>query len=94
MTSYNQTEGENIESDALIYVTSNGIYRALEVNKQLIKLVELRQSKDSDIFILNFELDVPSKPKYKIKGKESIAVVVSSDDSIPKVYALRNDFPL
>ena len=52
MTSYNQTEGENIESDALIYVTSNGIYRALEVNKQLIKLVELRQSKDSDIFIL------------------------------------------
>ena len=94
MSDYEQIEGEKIKSDMLLYKISKGIYSALQIGKRLIKLIEIKQNGKKDIFVLEFELDVPSKPKFKIKGKERIAIVVCSEVSIPKVYALRDDFPL
>lgn len=94
MSKYNQIQGENIQPEKLRYNISKGLYSAIQTNHRLIKLHELKQLDDHDLFILTFELDIPSRPKNKIKSNESIAIVVNSDVSIPKVFALRDDFPL
>ncbi len=94
MLNYGQLLGENIKPEDLRYRISHGLHAALQTSHRLIKLDELKQHESDDIFILTFELDVPSRPQNKIKGRERIAIVVKSDVSIPKVFALREDFPL
>lgn len=86
--------GYTIQPDLLQYEISKRVFKALEVANRLIKLIEVRQNNENDILIIEFELDVPSKPKNDIKGKELIGIVVSADNKLPIVYALREDFPL
>ena len=49
----------------------------------------------NEIVVFDVDIEVPQLPEFKILNKERIAVTFySSDDIIPKVEAIRIDFPL
>lgn len=55
---------------------------------------EIHSNKDEEI-IVDLEIEIPQKCKYDIRNKERISIVFDHEDlNLPKVYALRDDFPL
>ncbi|MGH8428963.1 MAG: hypothetical protein ACREUF_01030, partial [Solimonas sp.] len=57
-------------------------------------LIELRHNKHGhDMIILDVAADMPQRPVHDIRDVERLAVVFTSDDDLPMVFALRQDFP-
>jgi len=56
--------------------------------------VEVRKNyKHEETIIIDIEIEKPQKPKNDIRNVERVAICFTSDDNIPEVYALRDDFP-
>ena len=94
MTTYTEIEGHPIKSNKLQHKFSKRIFNAISYLDPLIKLVEIRKNKQKDILILDFDLNIPNRRKIKIEPIELIGIVIKDGKSLPKVYALRHDFPL
>jgi hypothetical protein len=52
----------------------------------------LRETK-ATVFEVEVEIDLPQRPLHPIKSKERVRIWLADDDSIPRVYALRKNFP-
>lgn len=86
--------GKQVGDDKLINRHSLEILRAITIYSKVIIPLEYRQADDKEILILQFNLEIPNAPKNNILGEETVAIVTFNDNKqLPKVYALRRDFP-
>jgi len=70
------------------------ILNALPKFKSINGTVKFRKGGDVEIILFNLELSTPNNPKVDIRVIEPIAISVHTKiERIPKVYALRTDFP-
>lgn len=72
---------------------SKDIIKDIDRNSPLIELIKLeKNSNDDELIYLKFELEISNKPKNGIKEFEEILILVTNDDRLPFVYALREGF--
>jgi hypothetical protein len=57
------------------------------------RLLSVSREAKTTIFEVEIEIDIPQRPLYPIKSKERVKISLPDDDSIPRVYALRKNFP-
>jgi integrative and conjugative element protein (TIGR02256 family) len=90
--------GEIISPDLLELTKSKRLLQYITSdNCSYVELVEIRQKNNhnEETIIINLNIERPQKPKIDIRRIEPIAIIFYVDDiSAPKVYMLRNDFPL
>src|SRR5260221_9445924 len=59
-----------------------------------IRLKDIRRQGDSDILIVEFQVERPQYPAADLQDYERIAIVLAQDDTLPpRVQALRKSFP-
>lgn len=87
------TFGKIISKSKLKNNISKRVLESISFFTSTIELLEIRHLDGIDSIIVEYELEVPSKPKNDIREKEKLAIVIQGDDKIPRVLALRDDFP-
>lgn len=86
--------GTEVAAGDLCYRRSVEIVQAIQLFNTTIKPISFKSEGNNEVIILQFDLEIPNNPLIDIRGMETIAIVTSCDDlRLPKVYALRKDFP-
>lgn len=87
-------EGNSIAAQKLLLPKAIEFLVAAELSPFTRLTDILCDSEDNEVIIFETDVEVPQYPVNDIKSKEVIAVKFFNGDSqIPKVYALRKDFP-
>lgn len=57
------------------------------------RMISVARETKATAFEVEVEIDLPQRPLHPIKAKERVKILLLDDDSIPRVYALRKNFP-
>lgn len=95
MNSFFQIPGQSITEKDLTNPYTVEFLQAVKSNP-FVKLICIKYDESlGEIIDIVVEVEIPQRPKNDIKNLERIAVVFDKKrESLPKVLALRNDFPL
>lgn len=88
--------GAEVVSEELTVPKAKELVRLLMAEKiPYASLLQCRKDNDKDVVVLELEVELPQKRVNPIERRERVAVVFDpSDQHIPEVLALREDFPL
>ena len=95
MTEMLQTPGEPVSKDELSLPNAHALAAALAAEHTVYStLIECRRNGDDEVVVLEVEVERPQLAEHDIRARERLAVVFTpNDSSIPRVLALRSDFP-
>jgi len=94
---YKDPLGEELDVDKLKNEHSKQIVSSISAFDNTIKLLKISNNDDGhqEFIYINILPDIPNNPINDIRQEESLVIVTSiNNQNLPKVYALRNDFPL
>lgn len=79
-------------ADQLVFSWSKGLVTAVERNN-FIKLLNTSREQEADQLVMEVEVELPQNPPVPISQSEQILIRIENETDIPKVFAIRNDFP-
>lgn len=87
--------GEDIAADALVSERARRVAAFVKAHPELgaTFVGAKRHQRGYDVLVMDVAADIPQRPAYPIKDVERIAAMFGSDDQLPMVFALREDFP-
>lgn len=94
---YKEPSGEELDVDKLKNEHSKQIVSSIFAFDNTIKLLEISNSGDGqrEFIYINILPDIPNNPINDIRQEEHLVIITSvNNQNLPKVYALRKDFPL
>lgn len=93
---YTNPSTEKVKIEDLKNEKSKQITSSIDAFGGTVTLFELLQGSDNDEFLfLNFLPDIPNNPINDITQEETIVIITAGNtQELPKVFALRDDFPL
>jgi len=92
---YSKFLGDIIAETDLATANARRIASFIKLRPELgAKLVELRRNEHGhDTIIIEMAADIPQRPAHDIRDTEPLAITLTSDDDLPMVFALREEFP-
>lgn len=89
-------KGSVVRGEQLRLARAQSIYMAALRHSRTVDVSCRINSKGDEIILMRLVgLEVPDEPVYDIREEEDVAVIChKEDDTIPEVYALREDFPV
>ncbi|WP_237274492.1 ThiF family adenylyltransferase [Tenacibaculum ovolyticum] len=93
---YKESSGQELKIDELKNEHSKQIVSSIYAFDNTIKLLRVSNADGQKEFIhLNILPDIPNNPIIDIRQEEHIVIITSINNrNLPKVYAIRKDFPL
>lgn len=79
-------------TDQLLFSWSKELAAAVTRNN-FIKLLNCSREQDADHLVMEVEVELPQNPPVPINQFEQIHIRIENEIDIPKVFAIRNDFP-
>ena len=89
---WDKKERDKVPTDQLLFSWSKRLAAAVARNN-FIKLLNSSREQDADHLVIEVEVELPQNPPVPINQFEQILVRVENETDIPKVFAIRNDFP-
>lgn len=89
---WGKKERDTVPTDQLSFSWSKRLAAAVARN-DFIKLLNSSREQDVDHLVIEVEVELPQNPPVPINQFEQILVRVENETDIPKVFAIRNDFP-
>src|SRR5690606_1927168 len=92
---YSKFLGDIIAETDLATANARRIASFIKLRPELgATLVELRRNEHGhDTIIIEMAADIPQRPAHDIRDTEPLAITLTSDDDLPMVFALREEFP-
>lgn len=85
--------GESTDKEEIKSQLIRGLIGACQRNP-FVSLIDLQRNGTEEAIIINFDVELPQFPTVPIQKKERIAIVCQpNNDEMPKILALRKDFP-
>ncbi|WP_310991234.1 ThiF family adenylyltransferase [Aequorivita marina] len=93
---YTTPKSEKVKIEELKNEKSKQIVSSIDAFGGTINLTEIKKADDKDEFLfLNFLPDIPNNPINDIRQEEAIVIITTGNNQeLPKVFALRDDFPV